>query len=113
MQFTYTITLDNDYEPWGDNGIAEEETEKIANHVWAPYGVIVRVAGPVEAEESLWGCVVPLTDTGTYHELDEIKDDHLREMAKDLADAIESTYLDKLRDKRAECDAMIIQMGGC
>jgi hypothetical protein len=113
LQFTYTITYDEDHTPWGEPEIVAEETEKIANHEWGAYGVIVRVAGPVEDEESLWGCVVSLTDTGTYHELDAIKDEYLRDVAKNLAAEIESTYLDKLYDKRSEIEAMILQMGGC
>lgn len=112
MQFTYTITIDDDYTPWGDNGIAEKETQKINDHVWAPYGVIVRAAGPVESEESVWGCVVPLADTGTFHELGAIENDYLRETAKDLADRIEETYLSELIAKRDEINAMIARMGG-
>lgn len=112
MQFTYTITIDDDYTPDGDYDLAEEQRQ-INNHEIAPYGVIVRATGPVESEESVWGCVVPLADTGTFHELDQITDDHLRETAKDLASVIEDRYLAELVAKRDEINALISQMGGC
>lgn len=113
MQFIYTIEYDDDHTPWGEPEIVAEETEKINNHEWAAYVVTVRAAGPIEAEESIGGCVVPLTDTGVYHDLDAITDAHLKGNAKQLADSIEADYLDALIAKRAEIDAMIIQMGGC
>lgn len=111
MQFTYTITIDDDYTPDGDYDLAEEQRQ-INNHEIAPYGVIVRAVGPVDSEESLWGCVVPLADTGTFDYLDKIDDAHLREVARGLADVIKDRYLDELTAKRDEINAMIQQMGG-
>lgn len=112
MQFTYTISMDDDYEPWGDPAVITETTDKIVNGVWAAYIVTVRAAGPVESEESTHGCVVPLTDTGAYRDPDAIPDAHLRDTARDMAKRIASEYLDLLTAKRAEIDAMIQQMGG-
>lgn len=112
MQFTYTVSIDDDHTPWGSPEIIAEETQKINDMEWAPYVVTVRAAGPVEASEAVHGCVVPLADTGTYHDVDAIQDDHLREIAEDLAQRIESGYLDLLTVKRDEINAMIQQMGG-
>lgn len=112
MQFTYTIEIDDDFTPWGEPEIIAEETEKINNHEWAPYIVTVRIAGPVVSHEAIHGCVVPLTSTGTYHDVAAIEDPHLRETAQELADTIEAGYLDKLTAKRDEINAMIQQMGG-
>jgi len=112
MQFTYTISEDDDFTPWGDPHIIEEETRDIAAGRSQAYVVTVRVAGPVEMEGELTGCVVPVTDTGTYHDLDAIQDDHLRDCAKQLADNIADSYLDVLTAKRDEINAMIQQMGG-
>lgn len=110
MQFTYTVQYDNDHTPGGEPEIVAEETRKIAAHEWAAYVVIVRAAGPIDAEEAVHGCVVPLVDTGTYHDVAAIQDDHLREIAEDLAARIESGYLKQLIAKRDEINAMITRL---
>lgn len=110
MQFTYTIDYDDDHIPWGTPQMIAEETAKINNHEWAAYTVTARAAGPVESEESLYGCVVPLTDVGAYHELGAIADTHLRSVAEDMAKRIEASYRDLLIAKRAEIDATIRQL---
>lgn len=110
MQFTYTIAYDDDYIPWGEPEIIAEETEKINNKEWAAYSVTVRAAGPIDAEEALYGCVVPLTDTGAYHDVAAIQDAHLREVAEGLAAHIQSGYRDALIAKRDEIAAMISRL---
>ncbi|MFD9815187.1 hypothetical protein [Streptomyces sp. NPDC059080] len=102
-----TVQYDDNYQPWGEPEILAEETEKINNHDWAAYEVIARSLGPVEIEHSLCGCVVALTDTGTYKDAAEIPDAHLREVAQDLVGAIQDEYLEKLRATRAEIDLLI------
>lgn len=107
MHFTYTISIDDDYTPWGEPEIIEEETQKINDMEWAPYVVTVHAAGPIDASEALHGCVVSLTDTGTYHDVAAIEDLHLQEVAEEVARQIESVYLGELISKRDEIDAMI------
>jgi hypothetical protein len=107
MQFTYTVQYDDDYQPWGDPEVIAGETAKINAGEWAAYVVTVRAAGPVDAEESLHGCVVALTDTGLYHDVAAIQDAHLREVAAEMARRIASGYLSLLTVKRDEINAMI------
>lgn len=63
-------------------------------------------------EGELTGCVVPVTHTGTYHDIDAIKDAHLRDCAKQLADNITDGYLEVLTNKRDEITAFIDNMQG-
>lgn len=113
MQFTYTIEIDDDYTPWGEPEIIAAVTADIASGLSAPYVVTVRAVGPIDAAQECTGCVVETTDTGTFESLAAIKDDHLRETARDLAAIIEGEYVDLLFAKRDEINAMIQQMGGC
>ncbi|PNE43389.1 hypothetical protein [Streptomyces noursei] len=110
MQLRIKIVLDDCFEPFGDPEVIAEETQRINAEIWAPYGVIVEAVGPVEREESVWGCVVPVTDSGAYRDLAAIQDDHLRDVATDLMKQIEESYLDDLKSKRDEIDALIKQM---
>lgn len=112
MQFTYTITEDDDFTPWGDPEIITEQKQKIAAGEWAAYVVTAHADGPVKATAELTGCVVPATYTGRFIDRAQIKDDHLRGVAEELAGQIEATYLDRLITKRDKIDAMIRQMSG-
>lgn len=111
MEFTYRIEVDDDHTPWGEPSLVKEERAKIAAGEWTPYGVIVSAVGPVVSEESVWGCVVATTTTGTFTDLSKIEDDYLRETAQGLAEQIESGYPALLRDKRAQIDAALSMLG--
>ncbi|MFJ4739130.1 hypothetical protein [Streptomyces sp. NPDC088775] len=105
-----TVEYDDDHTPWGEPEIIEEETRQINALNWAAYSVIVRAVGPVEREESLHGCVVGLTEIGTYEDATAIPDAHLREVAEDLAARIRDSYLSDLVQARDEINALISRL---
>lgn len=111
MDFTFTVQYDPDYTPWGEPEIVAEETEKINNHEWVPVILTTSVVGPVESTASI-GSVVELCEQGTYDSVDKIPDAHLRELAREHVQEIESDYLLLLARKRDEINALIQQMGG-
>ncbi|WP_019629664.1 hypothetical protein [Actinomadura atramentaria] len=93
MTVRYAVTLDEDYQPWGDDGIKELETKKINSGEWEPY--ILWAYIPCEHEhgpdcphtvdwETIGGCVDDADLTGVYDTLDALPREFLREYAQDM-----------------------------
>lgn len=88
-RYVVMILHDGDYEPWGDDGIEEEERTKIGNGEWAAYGVGLgeeTSVGDIEPDYGtfVWGTVADAGYEGTYLGADKIQHEYLRSLAEDL-----------------------------
>lgn len=65
-----------------------ETLAKIQDGTYGVYGVIAEIACPCcgawSRTESLWGCVVDATETGTYAYAAAVPDEYLRSVAVEL-----------------------------
>lgn len=92
MEVGVRIVPDYDHEPFGEQELIDEETERLASGEWAAYGVIV-IVRPADSTDdrwtrtavSVWGCVVDADDNnvGTWFDLARIPDAYLRYVARD------------------------------
>lgn len=84
------IEIDEEFQvtdDWSDSEDLREETkQKIASEEWAPYVTVALVNGEPDYRYSLSGSVVAGFHVGDYDHSEEIKDEHLREVAKGIVE---------------------------
>lgn len=94
------VEVQDDYDIEGSSNIPEivaEETKKIGNGEWTPYGIIIEYLDRSEKWQpaaSVWGFVTASGLDGVYDEPADIDSDYLKESAEDVrSEALEDDGL--------------------
>lgn len=84
----FAIVDDDDFDldNFSDSdSLLKECAEKLESGEWTVCGLVAVIGGALRYEAALWGIVIEGAHFGRYESVEEIRDEHLRSVAEDIA----------------------------